>query len=133
MESLTLDGFKKWMDSYRKASEEGNLKAAAELFAQNAEYYETPFNNPIIGRDTIHRYWSEATQAQKEVQFSYEILAVKGNLGMALWKGKFISVQSGSQVLLDGVFLVEFDRQGKCSTFREWWHRRVIDTNPFSA
>jgi len=131
MESLTLDGFKKWMEAYRTASVEGDLKAAAELFSKNAEYYETPFSNPIIGRDAIHRYWSEAAHAQKDVQFSYEILAVKGSLGMALWRGNFISVQSGSQVLLDGVFLVEFDGQGECSKLREWWHRQVIDTNPF--
>jgi hypothetical protein len=133
MESVSLDDFKKWMDSYGKAIEECNLKAAAELFTQNAEYYETPFNNPLIGRDAIYRYWSEAAQAQKVVQFSYEILGVKENLGMALWKGKFISVKSGSQVLLDGVLLVEFNGQGRCSKFREWWHRQVIDTNPFRA
>jgi len=131
MEPLTVDGFKKWLETYRKASEEGDLKAAAELFSQNAEYYETPFSNPVIGRDAIHRYWSEAAHAQKDVQFSYEILAVKGNLGVTLWKGKFISVQSGSQVLLDGVLLVEFDGQGRCSMLHEWWHRKVIDTNPF--
>lgn len=131
MESITLDDFKKWMEAYRKASEVGDLKAAAELFSQNAEYYETPFSNPIIGRDAIYRYWSEAAHAQKGVQFSYEILAVKGNLGAALWKGKFISTQSGSQVFLNGVLLVEFNRQGQCTRLREWWHRKVIDTNPF--
>lgn len=131
MEPLTIDGFKKWMEAYRKASSESDLKAAAELFSQNAEYYETPFSNPIIGRDAIHRYWSEAAHAQKGVQFSYEILAMKGDLGMALWKGQFISVQSGSQVLLDGVLLLEFNGQGQCTKFREWWHRQVLDTNPF--
>ena len=131
MKSIRLDDFKEWLEAYRKASEGGDLKAAAELFSQDAEYFETPFSNPIIGREAIHRYWSEAANAQKDVQFSYEILAVKENRGIALWKGKFISVQSGSQVLLNGVLLVEFDRQGQCFKFREWWHRQVIDTNPF--
>ena len=131
MESIILNDFKKWMEAYRQASEKGNLKAAAELFSQNAEYYETPFSNPIIGRDAIHRYWSEAAHAQKDVQFSYEILAVNGNLGVALWKGNFINVQSGSQVFLDGVLLVELNGHGQCTKMREWWHRRVTDTNPF--
>ncbi len=42
IESLTLNGFKKWLDMYGQASEDGDPKAAVELFTQNAEYYETP-------------------------------------------------------------------------------------------
>jgi ketosteroid isomerase-like protein len=127
MESLTLDSFDKWMGLYRKASEDSDLEAAADLFSQDAEYYETPFSDPVIGREAIYRYWSEAAQAQKDIHFSFEILDVKGNLGIALWKGEFVSVKADSHVLLDGVFLVEFDGQGQCKKFREWWHRRVIE------
>jgi hypothetical protein len=94
---------------------------------------ETPFDDPMIGQNAIYRYWSKASQALKDVQFSYEILAVQGNLGIALWQGKFVSVKSGNHVALDGVFLVEFDEQEKCSTFREWWHRQEIDASPFDG
>jgi hypothetical protein len=130
MKSLTLDGFKEWMDMYGKACEDSDPKIAAELFTQNAEYYETPFDEPMIGQDAIYRYWSGASLALKDVQFSYEILAVKRNLGIALWQGKFVSVKSGNHVVLDGVFLVEFDEQEKCSILREWWHRQEIDASP---
>lgn len=124
---LTLNDFKKWMDMYGKASEDGDPKASAELFTQNAEYYETPFDDPIIGQDAIYRYWSDAAQYLKDVRFSYEILAATGNLGIALWQAKFFSIKSSNYVVLDGVFLVEFDEQEKCSRFREWWHRQVVD------
>jgi len=129
MRSLTLKGFGEWMDMYGKACEDSDPEVAAELFAQNAEYYETPFDDPMVGQDAIYRYWSEASQALKDVQFSYEILAVKGNLGIALWQGKSISVKSSNHVALDGVFLVEFDEQDKCTVFREWWHRQEINAN----
>jgi hypothetical protein len=37
----------------------------------------------------------------------------------------------GKRLLLDGVFLVEFDEAGLCSRFREWWHREERDnTDP---
>jgi hypothetical protein len=133
MESLTLNGFKKWMDLYGKACEDSDPKVAAELFTQHAEYYETPFDDPMVGQAAIYRYWSESSQALKDVRFSYEILAVKGNLGIALWQGQFVSVKSGNHVVLDGVFLAEFDEQEKCSTFREWWHRQEIDASPFEG
>ncbi len=131
MKSLTLNGFRKWLDMYGKASEDGDPKAAAELFSQNAEYYETPFDDPMIGQDGVYRYWSGSAQALKDVQFSYEILAVKENSGIARWQAKFVSVRSGSHVALDGVLLAEFDEQGKCSIFREWWHRQEINASPF--
>lgn len=129
MNSLTPHGFREWMELYGEASENGDAKAAAQLFAQDAEYYETPFDEPIIGHDNIYRYWSEASQSLEDVRFSYEILAVPGNLGIALWQARFASVKSGNHVALDGVFLVELDEQGKCTVFREWWHRQEIDAS----
>lgn len=133
MKALTLHGFKEWMDMYGEASENGDAKAAAELFAQDAEYYEIPFDEPMIGRDSIYRYWSGASQSLKDVRFSYEILALQGNLGIALWQGRFASVKSCNHVALDGVFLVEFDERGKCTVFREWWHRQEIDASPLEG
>lgn len=130
MESLTLNDFKEWMDMYGKACEDSDPQAAAKLFTQNATYYETPFDEPMIGQDAIYRYWSAASQALKDVQFSYEIVAVTGNRGIALWQGKFVGVNSGNRVALDGVFLVEFDQRQKCTLFREWWHLQEIESNP---
>jgi hypothetical protein len=48
---------------------------------------------------------------------------VTGNRGIALWQTTFTRAHSGHPVQLDGVFVVEFDDQGRCSRFREWWHR----------
>jgi hypothetical protein len=129
MGSLTFKGFGEWMDMYGKACEDSDPRVAAELFAQNAEYYEIPFDDPMVGQDAIYRYWSGVSQALRDVQFAYEILAVKGNLGIALWQGRSVSVKSGNHGALDGVFLVEFDEQDKCTIFREWWHRQEIDAS----
>ena len=126
MKYLTLNSFQEWMDRYGKASENQDANAVAELFTPNAKYYETPFDDPMVGREAIYQYWSEASQDLKDVRFSYEILAVKGNLGIALWQGNFVNLKSGNQVALDGVFLVEFEEPGQCCIFREWWHSRNI-------
>jgi hypothetical protein len=68
MESLTLDRFEKWMDLYRKASEDSDLEAAVDLFSQDAEYYETPFSDPIIGREAL-TVLERSRQAQKDIHF----------------------------------------------------------------
>jgi hypothetical protein len=126
VEALTMDDFRKWMDRYGKACEDGDAQFAADLFTQDAQYCETPFAEPMIGRDAICRYWSQAVPTRRDVWFAYEILAVKENRGITLWRGKSISLRSGNEVVLDGVFLVEFAEPGKCNVFREWWHRQEI-------
>jgi len=54
----------------------------------------------------------------------------KISLGIARWQSKFTNLQSGKRVALDCVFLVEFDDDGKCSVFREWWHLHTMDVHP---
>jgi hypothetical protein len=125
MSSLAMDDFKKWLDAYGAAWEAGDPKAAVNLFGEAAEYYETPFDEPMVGRVAIETYWREgAGEAQREVRFQYEALAMVGNQGLARWQASFVRIPSGSKVKLDGFLSAEFDADGKCSVFREWWHRR---------
>lgn len=49
------------------------------------------------------------------------------NIGAKARKSKFTVIQSGERLALDCLFLIEFDENGKCSVFREWWHLRAQD------
>lgn len=124
MSTLTYKHFTAWMAEYGRASAENNPRTLADLFAQNAAYYETPFAEPVIGRKAIHNYWSKGAQTLKEKEASFEILAVNGNTGIARWQSKFTVIESGKRLALDCLFVVEFDEEGLCQTFREWWHIR---------
>ena len=128
MSAMTSSDFEDWLDKYGQAWERGDAEGAIRLFTDNANYYETPFDNPMIGHEVIRKYWSEgAGQSQKDVQFSYQILAVGEDFGIARWQAKFVRVPSGNQVSLDGVLVSSFDEQGKCKVFREWWHRVELE------
>jgi len=127
MKSLTLEIFNTWLEAYSRASAEDDPQASAELFARNAEYYETPFDEPMIGRDAIHKYWEMGAKSFKDKESIYEILSVKDNLGIARWQSKFTDSRSGKRFALDCLFLVEFDNNDKCKLFREWWHLREGD------
>lgn len=122
MNTLTHEHFRRWMESYGKASEENDPRASANLFSQNARYYENPFDDPIKGREAIYEYWLRGAQTLKEKETAFEILAVKNRLGIAHWKAAFIVTESGKRKLLDCLFVVTFDDNGLCETFREWWH-----------
>lgn len=122
---ITFEQFERWLIGYGKAWESGDPQLAVELFTEDARYFETPFDEPMIGRQAIYRYWSEgAGQAQRDIQFAYRVLGLNQNNGIAHWEAKFVRIPSGRQVELNGVLLAEFDEGGRCSVFREWWHRR---------
>jgi hypothetical protein len=121
MDPAALDG---WLGAYKRAWEERDPGAAAELFAADATYHETPFDEPSRGRKGIFEYWSGATRMQRDVRFTYEILAATENGGVAHWRASFVRLPANSRVVLDGIFVVELDADGRCTEFREWWHVR---------
>jgi hypothetical protein len=122
--------FDGWMQAYGRASEENDPQASAELFAPEALYYESPFSEPLAGREAIFLYWKNGAHNLTEKKTGYQILAVSGSLGIARWQSEFVVVSTGERVCLDCVFLVEFNAKGECCLFREWWHRSPNQSRP---
>jgi hypothetical protein len=116
--------FSEWLEHYRQAWENRDPQAAARLFSRQATYQETPFDVPMQGEAEIVEYWSEVPRSQQAIQFSWQVLAVSGQTGIAHWQARFWRVPDGPQVHLDGVLVAEFDPEGLCRVFREWWHRQ---------
>jgi ketosteroid isomerase-like protein len=115
--------FESWLDAYKRAWETRDPEAAASLFTANATYQETPFEDPVRGREGIRDYWWDVTRYQEGIEFSYEVLATTEAGGIAHWRSGFTRLTSNSAVELDGIFLMKFDADDKCTEFREWWHR----------
>lgn len=128
MSALTYEHFQKWMETYGRASAENDPQASANLFAENAVYYETPFAHPMVGRDAIFKYWDKGARTLKDKESTFEILTVRDQRGIARWQSRFTIIESSKRLALDCLFLIEFNEKGKCQTFREWWHHRELKT-----
>lgn len=115
-----LESLRRWLDAYGRAWETRDPDAAVELFAEDASYRETPFDEPMRGREAIRRYWSQVPEHQRDIEFGYEVLSARPAL--ARWWASYIAVALGEPTKLDGIFLLEFDPEGRCSSLREWWH-----------
>ena len=117
--------FNKWMANYGQAWEAGDAQGAADLFADEAAYRVTPFEEPLEGKEAIQAYWQAGPGGGKEdVQFSYRIVSVRGDEGIARWQARFHRVETNHLVELDGILIAKFDDSGICTDFEEWWHRR---------
>jgi ketosteroid isomerase-like protein len=113
-----------WLEAYGRAWQERNPLAAAELYAEDGTYQVTPFLEPIRGREAIRAYWQEVTATEKDISFSYEILAATERFGIARWRASFERTPPGLKTKLDGIFLIELDASRKCSSLQEWWHKQ---------
>lgn len=128
MASISSGIFNKWLSSYGMAWEEGDPQQAANLFAEGASYQVTQFDEPMVGKEAIQIYWLAGPGSnQKEVSFSYRIISVRGNEGIARWQANFQRTDSNNSVELDGILIAEFDDSGSCTDFKEWWHQRETE------
>jgi hypothetical protein len=59
------------------------------------------------------------------VQFEHEALSVSGDTGIAHWSAMFDVAPDGTKIELNGIFVLEFDADGKCRRLREWWHLKA--------
>ena len=118
----------KWLNEYGQAWTQGSPDAVAKLFHDNATYQETPFDEPMQGKQQIRAYWQDgASDAQEAVSFSSEVWSVSDNEAFAGWTASFQRVASGVWVELDGIFKLRFVKEKadlECLELREWWHRR---------
>lgn len=120
--------FNKWLAAYGMAWEEGDPQKAADLFAGEASYQVTPFDDPMVGKNAIQAYWQAGPgNSHQGTSFTYRIISVRGNEGIAHWKASFRRVNTSKLVELDGILVAEFDDSALCSDFKEWWHRREVE------
>jgi uncharacterized protein (TIGR02246 family) len=113
-----------WLARYERAWEQRDAAAAAALFTEGATYQEMPFDEPKLGHDGIRNYWTEVTADQRDIDFTSEVVAVDGQVGVARWHATFTLASSGTRLELDGIFELDFDDEGSCTSLREWWHSR---------
>jgi limonene-1,2-epoxide hydrolase len=115
-----------WLEAYRRAWQHRDPEAAAGLYAENATYQETPFSPPMHGREEILNYWKNVARTQEDIHVECEIIALAGAHCFAHWRASFVRLPMRIRLELDGIFLLTFDAGNRCTSLREWWHRREI-------
>ncbi len=127
---LTVADLTTWLEAYGDAWESRDPDKAVDLFAENSSYQVTPYEQAHMGRDGVRNYWAGVTENQRNVRFESQVLSVSGDSGIAHWSAHFSVEPDGTRIGLDGIFVLEFDQNGKCRRLREWWHLRAEDAEP---
>lgn len=120
--ALTEKQFQSWLTEFGDAWQARNTGRFAGLFAENALFYWTPFDEPKRGRADLAAAFSAAVSEQEEIEFGARILYTQALLGAAHWSCSFTRSSSAERIHLDGVLVVQFSDGGEALSYRQWWH-----------
>ena len=109
-----------WLEAYRVAWERADADAVAALFDEDATYRSNIFEEPYVGREGVHAYWTEVTRTQEDVRV---------RIGRPFADGDRVAAEfwttmraEGDEVTLPGCLLLRFGAHGLCRSLREYWH-----------
>ena len=111
-----------WLQAYGRAWEAKDAAGFVALFSEDARYYWTPFSDALMGREQIAAEFLAAASNQENIRFSFEVLAEEEAYLVAHWHTELERPAGGAAVSLDGVLSARMTEDGRCATFREWWH-----------
>ncbi len=101
--------------------------AWVDLFTDDVEYREDPFEPPLVGHNAVRAYLLKAAELQEEVSFTVERHWVVDPTILLAWHAGYIQRSDRARVRLAGFMTLEM-RDGRIARLREWYHRRSSPT-----
>ena len=115
---------RRWLAGYEAAWRAAGTESLAGLFAADATYLQSPYEQPIIGLPAIARMWEDEREGPGEVfAVVTDILAVDGPT--AVVRAEVIYGDPPRQEYRD-LWIIRFGDDGRCTWFEEWpyWPER---------
>lgn len=111
------------LDRYGRAWEAFDGDAWTDLFTEDVEYHEDPFEPPMVGHNAVRAYLLEAADRQQQVEFTVERHWVAASTVLAAWHASYVRRSDQARVRLAGFMTMDVADDGRIARFREWWHR----------
>jgi len=110
------------IDGFARGWAKGQPDLIVGSLTADASFFETPFSEPLQGREAIRRYWSEVPANQSEITVTRGEIYVAGPWFATEFKAVFRRRRTGEWVQAKGAIFCE-TLAGKISEMRMYWHR----------
>jgi ketosteroid isomerase-like protein len=97
--------------------------AWVDLFTDDVEFREDPFEAPLVGHNAIRAYLLKAAELQEQVDFTAERHWVVDPTILVAWHASYVARENGATVRLAGFMTLEM-RDGRIGRLRKWVRRR---------
>ncbi len=112
------------LSRYGRAYETFDGDAWVDLFTDDVEYRDDPFEPPLAGHNAVRAYLLKAAELQEDVSFTVERHWVVDPTILVVWHADYVQRSDRARVRLAGVMTLEM-RDGKIARLRKWYHRRA--------
>jgi ketosteroid isomerase-like protein len=107
-----------WIADYEGAWRTPRTEGLTELFSDDATYFQSPYEAPVVGIDAIRRMWDEERDSYDEIfTLVTEIVAVESDT--AVVRAEVHYDPPVGQEYRD-LWVLRFDGSGRCAWFEEW-------------
>jgi hypothetical protein len=114
---MTRDDVARWLDRYSEAWRTYDPDLIRSLFSADARHFYHPWEEPIVGADAITQDWLADRDEAGTYEGRYEPFAVDGDRAVGMGTSTYLA--DGRTRVFHNAFLLEFDDQGACRTFRD--------------
>lgn len=116
----------RWVEAYVAAWLTYDPQAIGDLFAEDAEYRYNPYDPPVTGRDDIVDSWLAERDDPGTYHGDYRVYAVEDDRAVITGVTTYFEDEARERIVAvyDNCFLVEFDDEGRCVSFTEWFIER---------
>jgi len=116
---MDLQSVQSWIEAYVDAwhtNEPGRISA---LFAEGATYAYNPWDTPLRGREAIVADWLKEPDEPGSWEADYRPMLLKDQTAIITGVTRYDDGKAYSNL-----FVVEFDENGRCRAFTEWYMRQ---------
>ena len=115
-----------WLKAYMHAWETYSPDAIGGLFTNDATYSFHPYDEPVVGRQAIVESWLKDQDEPGTFEADYKPIAIDGDVAVVNGRSRYFKDSSRSEPTKewDNIFVIKFDKDGRCSSFREWYVAR---------
>ena len=114
---LSREQVQQWLDDYVAAWRSYDEGAIRALFAPSASYAYHPYDEPLRGPDAIAASWLEERDEPGSWDAEYAPALIEGNAAIATGESRY--PKDGN--VFSNLFELEFDDDGRCTRFVEWY------------
>jgi ketosteroid isomerase-like protein len=114
---MDAERFKGWVERYRGAWESNDRAEIEALFGPDAEYFDSPGDEPWRGPERIRTEWLDRKDPPGETTFEYEVIATDGDLGFV----RGVTYYRSEDNVYDNLWEITLDADDRCRSFTEWW------------
>jgi hypothetical protein len=116
-----------WLNAYIGAWKSYQPEQIAALFSDDAFYYYTPFDAPLVGRQAIVDSWLANQDPLGSYDAHYQPVMVQGDTAVVNGRSRYFFADGSLETEFDNIFILRFDAQNQVREFREWYFERPAE------